>query len=86
VAALHARFPDYPVKRSASPNSTSATSLGWMHRTFGVPAVTYEIGDHTDRARLRLIATGAAEETMTLLLQARAAAPAPSVPAASPQN
>jgi hypothetical protein len=44
-----------------------------MHRTFAVPAVTYEIGDNTDRARLRQIATGAAEATMTLLLQARAA-------------
>jgi hypothetical protein len=77
VAALHTRFPDYPVKRSASPNSTSPTALGWMHRTFSVPAVTYEIGDNTDRARLRQIATGAAEETMTLLLRARAAGVAP---------
>lgn len=73
VAALHARFPDYPVKRSSSPNSTSPTSLRWMHETFGVPAVTYEIGDHTERPRLRQIATGAAEETMRLLLAARAA-------------
>jgi glutamate racemase len=73
VAALHSRFPDYTLKRSASASSNSPTSLSWMHRTFAVPAVTYEIGDNTDRARLRQIATGAAEATMTLLLQARAA-------------
>lgn len=72
VAGIHARFPDYPVKRSASSSSTSPTSLSWMHRTFGVPAVTYEIGDDTDRARLRQIAAGAAEETMTLLLRTKA--------------
>lgn len=71
IAALHARFPDYQVKRSASPNSNSPTSLSWMHVTFGTPAITYEIGDNTERPRLRQLAAGAAEETMTLLLQAR---------------
>jgi hypothetical protein len=70
IAGIHARFPDYQVKRSASPNSTSPTSLSWMHRSFGVPAITYEIGDNTERARLRQLASGAAEETMQLMLAA----------------
>lgn len=83
VDGIHARFPDYPVKRSASPNSNSPTSLSWMHKTFGVPAVTYEIGDNTDRARLRQIASGAAEETMSLLLKVRAEGAGKTAPASA---
>ena len=47
--------------------------MSWAHVTLGIPAITYEIGDNTDRASLRRLATGAAEDTMTLLLQAKAA-------------
>jgi hypothetical protein len=75
VDAIHARFPDYQVKRSASSTSTLPTTMSWAHVTLGIPAITYEIGDNTDRASLRRLATGAAEETMSLLLKAKAAPP-----------
>lgn len=77
VEAIHARFPDYQVKRSASSSSKLPTTMSWAHVTLGIPAITYEIGDNTDRASLRRLATGAAEETMTLLLQARAGGGSP---------
>ena len=78
VDAIHARFPDYQVKRSAASSSTKPTIMSWAHVTLGIPAITYEIGDNTDRTALRRLATGAAEETMTLLLQAKATDAGPS--------
>jgi hypothetical protein len=77
VAAIHARFPDYQVKRSATASTKQANAVNWAYTTLGIPAVTYEIGDNTGRAALRRLATGAAEETMTLLLQAKSVAAAP---------
>lgn len=74
IDGIQRRFPDYKVKRSASSSPTSTTSVGWARRTFGIHAITYEIGDNTDRALLQQIATGAAEEMMTLLLAAKTAA------------
>ena len=56
------------VDRSASPTPTPNTSVAWVHREFGIPAITYELGDDTDRALLAQIAGGAAEEMMKLLL------------------
>lgn len=68
IEAIQRRFPDYKVDRSASPTPTPNTSIAWAHRELGIPAITYELGDNTDRALLAQIATGAAEEMMTLLL------------------
>ena len=47
------------------------TSQSWAHKTLGIPAITYEIGDNTDRALLKQISAGAAQEMMTLLLNAK---------------
>lgn len=69
IAGIQNRFPDYEVKRSSSRTPTLTTSHNWMHTTLGIPAITYEIGDHTDRALLQQIAGGAAQEMMTLLLE-----------------
>jgi len=69
LTALQARFPDYNVKRSSSVAPTSSTSHNWAYRTLGIPAITYEIGDNTDRALLQRIAAGAAQEMMKLLLE-----------------
>jgi cytosolic carboxypeptidase protein 6 len=69
IEGIQARFPDYKVSRSSSLTPTSTTSHNWVHQRLGVPAITYEIGDNTDRALLQQIATGAAQEMMTLLLE-----------------
>lgn len=69
LKGLHERVPDYQVNREASPTPTLTTSAYWAHSTFGIPGVTYEIGDNTDRALLKRIAANAAQEMMTLLLE-----------------
>ena len=69
LEALQKRVPDYKVNREASPTPTLTTSAYWAHSTFGIPAITYEIGDNTDRAQLKRVAASAAQEMMTLLLE-----------------
>jgi hypothetical protein len=69
LGALERRLPDYRARRQASPVPTPTTSTYWAHRTFGIPAITYEIGDNTNRAQLKIIAATAAEEMMRLLLE-----------------
>lgn len=66
---LEAKLPEYSVRREASPVSTPTTSTYWAHHTFGIPAITYEIGDATERALLQTVAKTAAQEMMTLLLE-----------------
>ncbi len=68
IEAIQHRFPDYKVNRTASPTPTPNTSIYWAHHEFGIPAITYELGDETDRALLAQIAAGAAEEMMKRLL------------------
>ena len=69
LAGIGRRVPDYTAERSASPTPTPTTSIYWAHHTFGIPAITYEIGDNTDRALLKRVAHAAAEEMMELLLE-----------------
>lgn len=71
LEALQKRVPDYKVNREASPTPTPTTSAYWAHSIFRIPAITYEIGDNTDRAQLRRVAAGAAQEMMTLLLEVK---------------
>ncbi|MDX1548673.1 MAG: hypothetical protein R3247_16875, partial [Rhodothermales bacterium] len=66
--ALRTRFPDYHVNDDPS-GLGSPVSKNWFYETFGAPPVTYEVGDETDRALIRRIATGAAEAMMELLLE-----------------
>jgi hypothetical protein len=69
LEGLQKRVPDYQVKREASPTPKPVTSAHWAHHSFGIPGITYEIGDHTDRALLKTVAAEAAREMMTLLLR-----------------
>ena len=68
---LQQQVPDYVVERSASPVPTPTTSTYWAHHTLGIPAITYEIGDHTERSRLRQIAAVTAQGMMRLLLESK---------------
>jgi len=70
IEGIQRRFPDYRVNRSPSEPVRLTTSQSWIYKTLGVPAITYELGDNTDRALLRQISAGAAQEMMTLLLDA----------------
>jgi hypothetical protein len=69
LEALGTRLPMYEAKREASPVPTPTTSTYWGHHTFGIPAITYEIGDNTDRALLKTVAATAAQEMMRLMLE-----------------
>ena len=69
LEGLQKRVPDYPVNRSADHTPTPTTSAFWAHKTFGIPGITYEIGDNTDRAQLKRVATAAAQEMMELMLK-----------------
>lgn len=68
LEGLQKRVPEYHVNREASPTPTLTTSAYWAHSTFGIPGITYEIGDNTDRSLLKRVAANAAQEMMTLLL------------------
>ncbi len=44
-------------------------SKNWFNRTFGCPAVTYEVGDEVDRDLIRKVSRQAARSMMRLLLE-----------------
>lgn len=68
LAGIERRVPGYQVNRSATNNPTPTTSHNWAHRSFGIPTVTYEVGDNSDRQVLRAVARAAAESMMEQLL------------------
>ncbi len=76
LAAISDRLPDYKVRRSSSLTSKSPTSKKWGYEALGIPSITYEFGDNTDRALIRRVSKVAAEEMMRLLL-AEVDAPVP---------
>jgi hypothetical protein len=71
IDGIQRRFPDYRVRRSAGEPVNLTTSQTWTNKTLGIPSITYEIGDNTDRALLQQISAGAAQEMMKLLLAAK---------------
>ncbi len=64
---IRAAFPDYTVYDEPY-GLGSPVSKNWFYETFGVPAMTYEVGDESDRALIRKLGIGAAEAMMELLL------------------
>ncbi len=68
LEGISTRVPSYAIKRTPNANPTQATSHHWAHREFGIPAITYELGDNTDRALLQTVAAAAAESMMEQLL------------------
>jgi len=64
------RTPDYHVNIiDTLSKPTSPTSDRWVQRTFNAPALTYEVGDETDRELIKRVATTAAEELMKILIE-----------------
>jgi predicted deacylase len=68
IEGIQRRFPEYKVNRDPGEPVRLTTSQSWVYKTLGVPAITYELGDNTDRALLRQISAGAAQEMMGLLV------------------
>lgn len=67
LAAIQKAMPGYKVNQSFH-GVESATSKNWIYKQFGAEAVTYEVGDDTDRALLKRIGETAADELMKALL------------------
>ncbi len=63
------RLPDYEFRHDAGPASEQANSKNYFFRRYGIPAITYESGDETERDDLRGSAAVFAEEMMRLLLE-----------------
>ena len=63
------RYPDYVFTNDAGPTSAAAIGKNYMVRRYGVPSMTYEVGDETDREVAVQAARVFAEEMMTLLLE-----------------
>jgi len=63
------RLRNYPFTNEARAVSDQANSKNYMFKRYGIPAVTYEVGDETDRRATRAAAVIFAEELMKLLLR-----------------
>ena len=65
---LQNKLPDYNVHIiDTLSKKTSPTFDRWIQKTFNAPAVTYEVGDETNRELIKKVAECAAEELMKLL-------------------
>ncbi len=59
----------YPFTREARHNSGKPISKNYMYDTYGISAITYEVGDATPRSAIDLSASVFAQEMMKLLLK-----------------
>ncbi|MEM7638047.1 MAG: M14 family metallopeptidase [Pseudomonadota bacterium] len=64
-----AKLPKYVFDRQGSHNVGLPTSKTFIFEVFGIPAITYELGDETDRTEIAMTARIFAQEMMTLLLE-----------------
>lgn len=70
IKAVDERLDDdvYAFTREPRPLSERPISKNYMYETYGVPSITYEVGDETKRSAIDLSAKVFAEEMMLLLL------------------
>ena len=68
LGASAARLPDFPFKHAAGPTSEQPNSKNYFFTSRGIPAITYESGDETDRDQLETSAVVFAEEMMKAML------------------
>lgn len=59
---------DYPFTNEESPTENPAVAKNYIYARYGIPAVTFEAGDETDREALQAAAVIFAEELMRLML------------------
>ena len=68
LEAARARTPDYPFELTQGPATSMAIGKNYIYERYGIPAVTFEVGDETDRNVTRAAAKVFAEELMQLML------------------
>jgi murein tripeptide amidase MpaA len=64
-----AKLPSYAFDRQGAHNVDLPTSKTFIFEAFGIPAITYELGDETDRTEIAETARIFAQEMMLLLLE-----------------
>lgn len=69
LSRARAKLPNYTFDRQGAHNVDLPTSKTYIFETFGIPAITYELGDETDRTEIAETARIFAQEMMTLLLE-----------------
>jgi predicted deacylase len=69
TARSRARLPDYEFERAERHNTDLPTSKNYMFTRFQIPAITYELGDETDRELIERSARVFAQEMMQILLE-----------------
>lgn len=68
IGKIESSIPGYTASVKPSSNGSNV-SKSWLSRHFGTEAITYEVGDTTDRDQVALIARTAAQQMMQLLLE-----------------
>lgn len=68
LARYQERMPDYKVNRDARHSADRPISKAYTYETYGAPAVTFEIGDETDRELIKRIGKQSAIAMMETLL------------------
>lgn len=69
LARARRNVSDYPFGREGAHNVDLPTSKTYIFERFGIPAITYELGDETERTVIAETAKVFAQEMMTLLLE-----------------
>lgn len=69
LALYQERMPDYDVVRDARHEAGRPISKAYSFDTFGVPGITFEIGDETDRELIRRIGRESAFAMMVTMLE-----------------
>ena len=63
------RLPDFEFEHAARERSDQANTKNYFFKRFGIPAITYELGDETDRDEIDSSSPIFAEEMMRVLLE-----------------
>ena len=69
LGRARAKLADYVFDRQGAHNVDLPTSKTYIYERFDIPAITYELGDETDRVEIAVTARVFAQEMMTLLLE-----------------
>lgn len=64
------RLPGFEFKHDARAPSDQANTKNYFFKRYGIPAITYELGDETDRHQIASVTPVFAEEMMRLMLEA----------------
>jgi len=65
------RLPDFPFKHEANEVSEQPNSKNYFYTSRGIPAITYESGDETNREHIERAAVVFAEEMMRVMLESK---------------